>query len=330
MMAILTLLFATRPWGKGGGPAAFTFFADKLLVKWVDIATVFAGGFLIRGVVDVLWRLLFTEDGSNTEDEKINNFAGGSNFNGKGYATVFRGQENPLRRLKVALNRANPNMLLLVDWKGGGKRHITRELARRFASDVGPLRLQSKRFYWLKMNKLLVNCTAGELSRRLHGIFENPAIDIFCIDEIHLLFKSAGGELGAVKAILADAKQRGKTVIGSLSPFDLEDLKTVIETVEFDVVRLEVMSPECTLQVLRDLEGLYERGHGVPYSLGALKACVAFSSKYFKIRSNPGMAIELMDYAGVLAEDSEVEVGQYHVSMAVFDLTGMKIPVKDF
>ena len=223
------------------------------------------------------------------------------------------GREKEIDRAIEILSRRTKNNPLLLGEPGVGKTAIAEGLAVMLVRGDIPEYLKKKRLLALDLTNLISDTKyRGEFEKRTKLILDEIVASkreiILFIDEIHMLAQAKGTEGSLnVSDIFKPALARGELqVIGATTPEEYEQYIRPDKTLDrrFQSIVVHEPSIEETLRVLRGIQGIYEKFHGVRYTDDALKAAVALSKEFAKKRFLPDRAIDLMDEAGARANIS--------------------------
>ena len=162
----------------------------------------------------------------------------------------------------------------------------------------------------------------GQFEERMKALVDelekNRDVIVF-IDEIHTLV-GTGSTTGTLDAanILKPALARGDIqVIGATTQ---DEYRKYIEkdgalVRRFQPVIVDAPSIEDSIEIIKQIRGLYESHHKVTYTEEALKACVIYSDRYVTDRFLPDKAIDLLDEAGALVHIENMHVPESLVSL---------------
>src|SRR5437773_2902140 len=210
------------------------------------------------------------------------------------------GREDQLERVIQILCRRTNNNPVLVGPAGVGRKAIVHGLARRIAEGNVPPNLAEKRVFDFE----------GSTSSGLSGILELAH---------RVLERTAGGPKDVQDAIIfvEDFRPPGRTLpaaflgaglsrdatqcIASATP---EEYRKALEEepwIEryFLAVNVPPPSDAEAIQILSSVKKRYEAFHNVTYADEALNYAVSHSKRFIPDRALPGIAIDLMDEAGV-------------------------------
>lgn len=253
------------------------------------------------------------------------------------------GRDDEVERVIQILSRRTKNNPLLLGDSGVGKTAIVEGLATRIVEGSVPMPLANRRILALDLSLLVAGTKyRGQFEERLKGLLQElQGLDevIIFIDEIHSLIGagSAEGSLDAAN-IIKPALSRGEiTCIGATT---VREYRKYVEkdralSRRFQAVTIRQPSEDETIDILRGVQGRYERFHGVAYTDDAVHAAVTHSARYITDRAFPDKAIDVLDEAGArvklreVASSSSLRKVQREIRDAV---RGMKdaISKKDF
>lgn len=216
------------------------------------------------------------------------------------------GREQEVERLIQILCRLKKSNPVLIGEPGVGKSAIVEGLAQRIHDRTTPHILHDKRIISLD-TALLVAGTSyrGQFEERLKSVVkelkEHPEIILF-IDEIHTII-GAGSTQGSMDManILKPALSRGE--IRCIGATTLAEYSKSIEKDgalerRFQKIIVNPTTPEETLNILRNIKGIYEKYHRVHYTDEALQSAVELTDRYISDRYFPDKAIDAIDEAG--------------------------------
>ena len=248
-------------------------------------------------------------------------------------------RDNEVDRMIQILSRRNKNNPLLVGEPGVGKTAIVEGLAKRITEKKVPAHLQGMSIYAIDLPGLVAGTRyRGDFEQRLKAILHEAKTDpkvILFIDEIHMLIGagSASGSMGAsdiMKPLLSRGELR---CIGATTHKEYRQIfeKEAAMARRFQKVDVAEPSVEQTYDILRGLQPLFERHHGVTYAESALKAAAELSARYLNDRFLPDKAIDLIDEAGAMmklqAAAERKEISVYEIEEVLAKIT--HIPAKN-
>ena len=210
------------------------------------------------------------------------------------------GRQNELDRVIQILCRRTKNNPMLIGDPGVGKTAIVEGLAQRIADGVVPARLADCRILALDHSALAaITWQGAQFGRSLETIATGLAQAENAIMFFEGLYK-LGSALAA--SFLRPALSHGTIqCIASATP---EEYRKAIENepwIEryFLAINVPPASEAEAHTILAAIKGGYETFHGVTYTDEAPKYAVKHSKRYIPNRHLPGIAIDLMDEAGV-------------------------------
>ncbi|WP_442599289.1 AAA family ATPase [Neobacillus sp. D3-1R] len=215
------------------------------------------------------------------------------------------GREEEINRVIETLNRRNKNNPVLIGEPGVGKTAIAEGLALKIAEGSVPNKLLNKSVYLLDVASLVANTgIRGQFEERMKQLItelQHHKNIILFIDEIHLIV-GAGSAEGSMDAgnILKPALARGELqVVGAttLKEYRKIEKDPALER-RFQPIQVQEPTPEQAIEILKGIQGKYEKYHEVKYTEDAIKACVTLSHRYIQDRFLPDKAIDLLDEAG--------------------------------
>jgi ATP-dependent Clp protease ATP-binding subunit ClpC len=226
----------------------------------------------------------------------------------EGLSGFLIGHDEEFTTLVETLSRSiNPNALLVGD-AGSGKEVIVRHLAFALVKDKVPKSLFDKRLVGLNIQELVAGAPPEELAARLKRIVEEIYMAgniILYIPDIHNLVRTSGtAYLSAADMLMPIVMNNAFPVVGATYP---REFKALVEPRSdfvgaFEVIHVNEIT-EADAERLLAYEGLLlEQSHRVTISFGAVKRAVALAKKYFRDKSLPGSAEELLKSALVDAE----------------------------
>jgi len=240
------------------------------------------------------------------------------------------GRHREVSRAIIVLNRRRKNNLIFVGEPGVGKTAIVEGIALRIHKGEVPETLKDIKIYSLDMGALLAGTKyRGDFEARLKATMKSlekiPGVILF-IDEIHTIIGAgavSGGALDAaniLKPALGAGKFRciGTTTFEEFKSFD----KDRAFSRRFQKIDLYEPSVKETWRILRGLQPVYEKFHGVKFTAKAVKAAAELSSKYIQEQFLPDKAIDVMDEAATILKlnakpEKKMVVRQAHIEKAI-------------
>ncbi len=215
------------------------------------------------------------------------------------------GREEEIFRLMQILSRRTKNNPCLIGEPGVGKTAIIEGLAQRIVSGVVPSNMKEKKIYTLDLAGLIAGSKyRGEFEERMKNLIEEVKAEgniILFLDELHSVI-GAGGAEGAIDAssILKPALARGQIqLIGAttIAEYRKHIEKDAALERRFQPITVEEPTEEHCVEILKGLQGKYEKHHKVEITQQALKAAVYLSKRYITDRNLPDKAIDVLDEA---------------------------------
>lgn len=241
------------------------------------------------------------------------------------------GRQDEIDQIIQILSRKKKSNPLCVGAPGVGKSAIVEGLALRIVNKQVSRILHDKRIFTLDLSSMVAGTKfRGQFEERMKGVIEeleqNPDIIIF-IDEIHTLIGS-GNSAGSMDGanMLKPSLARGSIKVIGATTF--AEFKKSIETDKallrrFQKVVVDEPSKEETLEILRQIKGLYEEHHNVTYSEESLIAAVEFADRYVPNMAFPDKAIDFVDSVG-----SSIHIKNMGVSPKLVELENKLVEIK--
>ncbi|ENM5771443.1 type VI secretion system ATPase TssH [Vibrio mimicus] len=215
-------------------------------------------------------------------------------------------RENELNLMVDILCRRRKNNPIVVGEAGVGKSAMIEGLALRVVAGKVPTQLQNVELYALDLGRLQAGASVkGEFEKRLKGVIDaikqSPQPIILFIDEAHTLIGSGNQEGGSDAAnLLKPALARGE--LSTVAATTWKEYKKYFEkdpalTRRFQLVKLDEPTIDQAVDILRGLNGVYEKAHNVLITDDALKAAAELSARYISGRQLPDKAIDVLDTA---------------------------------
>lgn len=226
------------------------------------------------------------------------------------------GRENEIERVMQILARRQKNNPLILGDPGVGKTAIAEGLAQLIVSGSVPEVLRGREIWTLDIAAMVAGSKfRGEFEERLKRVIAEVSANkqiILFIDELHTLI-GAGSAEGSMDAasILKPPLSRGEIqVIGATTA---EEYRKHIEKDSaferrFQPVNIEEPNIADTIEILRGLQGRYEKHHHVRYTPDAIEASAILASRYIQDRFLPDKAIDVIDEAGAHSRVHKVVV----------------------
>ena len=230
------------------------------------------------------------------------------------------GRAAEIQLMVETLCRRTKRNPVLVGPAGVGKTAIVEGLAQRVAQGQAPDLLKNVRIIELQPSSIMAGAgIVGEKEERMKKIIQEAAQEgiILFIDEIHSLM-GAGGASGAsdLSSLLKPALARGDLAcIAATTDDEYRRFITSDAAFErrFQPIRINELSPEETLDVLKIVRADLYRRKPVQVDDEVLQWLVSFSKEYMRNRRFPDKAVDLLEqaYASALANGaSELHLDQ--------------------
>ncbi|MBU3964985.1 ATP-dependent Clp protease ATP-binding subunit [Patescibacteria group bacterium] len=233
------------------------------------------------------------------------------------------------------LERNSKNNALLVGEVGSGRKSIVNEIGRLIVREKALPNLHDKRLVALDASQVISGVKAGgELESRVHLILSEihkAGNVILFIPDIHNLAES-GSEYGFdISEILAPVfSMSAFQVIGSTTFYDyhrtIEKRGDFADT--FDIIKVEEVSPEITLEILMREAPVLEDKEGVFFTFGAFKKAVELSKRYIFNKLLPSKAVDLLSEAAVIVRTrrgKNAVVSSEDIANLITEKTGVPI-----
>ncbi|WP_133140097.1 type VI secretion system ATPase TssH [Legionella genomosp. 1] len=216
------------------------------------------------------------------------------------------GREREIQQMVDILGRRRKNNPILVGDPGVGKTALAEGLALEISKGNVPDFLKNTSILALDLGLLEAGASVkGEYERRLKAVLKEVSAAkfpiILFIDEAHTLIGS-GQQQGGLDAanILKPALVRGELCIIAATTW--HEYKKYFEkdaalARRFQLIKLQQPDIEDTIRILRGLQPIYEKAHGVSVRSDALEAAAELSTRYISGRQQPDKAIDLIDTA---------------------------------
>jgi ATP-dependent Clp protease ATP-binding subunit ClpC len=216
------------------------------------------------------------------------------------------GREQEIVSILQILTRKNKNNAMLVGEAGVGKTQLVEGLALKLAENKFGDAVPPFKVYELSISALMTGTAyRGAFEEKVLNLIEGLKRDpnaVLFIDEVHLIMGAGATDGDAMdmanllKPVLARGEIRviGATTLAEYRKFVEKD--PAIER-RFQMVRLEELSAEATLQVLQRVKPGLEKHHGVRISTGAIETAVSATERYMPNLNFPDKAIDVLDQA---------------------------------
>ncbi len=224
--------------------------------------------------------------------------------NGKLEPAIGRNKE--ILSILEILARQSKNNVILIGEAGVGKTHIVEGLAGLIARGGARSLVPLRRILELNLGSMMAGTQyRGSFEEKLQGFLDElrrTEDTILFIDEIHLIMGAGAVEGGTMDLanLLKPALARGE--IRCIGATTLQEYRKFIERDpalerRFQMLRIEELSPDATIRVLKRLRPALERHHGVHVGSKAVQESVELTQRYMPNRHLPDKAIDVLDQA---------------------------------
>jgi len=229
------------------------------------------------------------------------------------------GRLDEIERMVEILCRRTKRNPVLIGPAGVGKTAIVEGFAYQIANGQVPNLLKNARLVAIQPSVLVAGANiAGELEKRVQAVIKEasqPGIILF-IDEIHTIMGS-GGMMGLsdVGSLLKPSLARGE--IACIAATTNDEYRRFIENDaalerRFNPIRVNELTPDETLQVLKALRDIFTKTNGIDASDDVLGWLVQFGDQYMRNRHFPDKAVDLLEQCvahAVMQNRTTVELG---------------------
>ncbi len=220
----------------------------------------------------------------------------------KGELSPIVGRDEEIHVMIEVLCRRTKRNPVLVGPAGVGKTAIVEGFAQRVVRGEVPDILKGVRVWAIQPSTVVAGAhVVGELEKRMKSVIEEASQEgiILFIDEVHSMI-GAGGMVGTgdVASLLKPALARGE--LACIAATTDEEYRRFIESDSalerrFQPIRVQALTPEQTLTVLRVLKEEFERTRGVQVSEEILVWLIEFAQRFLRNRNFPDKAIDLLE-----------------------------------
>ncbi|MGF7535707.1 ATP-dependent Clp protease ATP-binding subunit [Bacillus mexicanus] len=211
---------------------------------------------------------------------------------------LFR--ENELRKTIQVLLRKTKNNPILIGEAGVGKTAIAELLAFEIEKGSFP-RLNDHTVYSLNIASLMAGTKfRGDFEEKFNALIKSlDEKSILFIDEIHLIMgagSSLDNDMDFANLLKPYLTKGTLKVIGATTLNEFRKIeKDPAISRRFQQIKIEELSSEETLEVLKRVKPLFESHHNVKVSNDCLDTIVSLSKDYIPYRHFPDKAIDVLD-----------------------------------
>jgi ATP-dependent Clp protease ATP-binding subunit ClpC len=212
------------------------------------------------------------------------------------------GRQEEIQLIIETLCRRTKRNPVLVGPAGVGKTAIVEGLARRVVRGEVPDVLNGVRVLALLPSLVVAGAGVyGELQTRMKAVLAEASQDgiVLFIDEVHQVI-GAGGAAGTgdIASLLKPALARGE--LACIAATTDDEYRRFIEPDaalerRFQPVRIQELTPDQTVTVLRALRDDLSRLRGVTVDDGVVRWLVDFAGQYLRNRFFPDKAVDLLE-----------------------------------
>ncbi len=220
----------------------------------------------------------------------------------EGRLPVILGREIELEAVMQTLCRWTKRNPILVGPAGVGKTAIVEALAQRIVSGDVREPLQGLRVFAIQASSLVAGASmAGQLEERVREVLKEASQDgvVLFIDEIHTIVGSGGiRQVSDIGSLLKPALAKGAlAVIGATTDAEYASFMEQDRALErrFQPVRVQELSTDATLAILRNLRERAIRERGVTITDQALSLMILLAQRYLRNRHFPDKGIDLLE-----------------------------------
>ena len=222
------------------------------------------------------------------------------------------GRKAELDRTIRILCRKDKNNPLFIGEPGVGKTAMIYGLTKMIEDGDVPQWLQHQRIYALDMSSIMAGASYhGEFEKRMKMVLEGAykrGNCILYIDEIHNIMDAGGGNSSInaaemLKPYLEDGRVR---FIGCTTYQDYNKSIANKKAIARRFANIDIKEPTTdeAVEIITALLPRYEQHHGVKYSDDAVRYAVEQSNALINDRFLPDKAIDIIDEAGALLQQS--------------------------
>ncbi len=216
------------------------------------------------------------------------------------------GRDKEIREIIEILARKGKHNVIIVGEAGVGKTKVAEGLAVETAKEGFRSLFGRKKVLELEIASLMSGTQyRGAFEEKVQALLselKNSPETILFIDEIHLIMGagSTDGDGMDLANLLKPALGRGELhCIGATTLQEYRQFIAKDPAIErrFQMVRIEPLTAEASLTVLRSLAPSLEKHHGVSIHRASLEAAISLTERYLPNRHLPDKAIDMLDQA---------------------------------
>jgi len=216
------------------------------------------------------------------------------------------GRDQEIYEVLQILARKNKGNVIILGEAGVGKTQLVEGLALQMSHSAGDSALTRYQIFELNIAALMSGTQyRGIFEEKINALLENLRNSedaILFIDEIHLIMGtgSTDGDSIDIANLLKPVLARGEIkCIGATTYKEYRKFVAKDPALErrFQVVRLEELNENATMEVLKRVSPSLEKHHGVILSTKTLEAAIKYSQRYMPDRNLPDKALDILDQA---------------------------------
>ena len=213
-------------------------------------------------------------------------------------------RDTEIKILENLLLKQNRSNVMLVGKNGTGKTVLVEGLAYNIVKGLSHPLLRNTKIISVNFGSLMSDTSLrGQLEKKLTNLMDKISENnwILFLDEAHTLFSGGGRDdnIGDImKPYLADGKVR---VIAATTDKEFMNIRDGALLRRFNKINISEPTPQMTLDILKKLKPTYENNYSISIPDDVLTDVVKKTEKYVHNRNFPDKAIDLLNYACVLA-----------------------------
>jgi ATP-dependent Clp protease ATP-binding subunit ClpC len=219
-----------------------------------------------------------------------------------GKLPTILGRDVELQGIMETLCRWTKRNPLLIGPAGVGKTAIVEGLAQRIVRGNVPAPIQNIRIFAIQASSLVSGAgLVGKLEERMRAVVDEASQDgiVLFIDEVHAIVGSGGmRQVSDVGSLLKPALAKGDIAcIGATTDAEFHQFIEKDAALErrFQPLRIQELSADATLEILRSLQEKASRERSVTLSDQALSGIVLLAQQYLRNRHFPDKAIDILE-----------------------------------